>query len=113
MMMTRAPCAMLHLRIANHLAKDSSCRGGIVDIRAGCSRALLVRLYRPKALWRFRVSTSNSRTRQRERHDRTPFRRIDHIYAQQGIQGYEDYRLQLQLQQFLYPKALGLLRVSI
>ena len=40
----------LRARIANPLAKDSCCRGGIVDIRAVFSRALLVRLQHPKAL---------------------------------------------------------------
>ena len=48
------------LRIANRAGEDSCCRGGIVHIRGGCSRALLERRPRPKALWRFRVSTSNS-----------------------------------------------------
>jgi hypothetical protein len=32
-----------HVRIANRLGEDSYCRGGIVNIRCGCSRALLVR----------------------------------------------------------------------
>ena len=42
------------------MVKGSRCRGGIVHIRGGCSRALLVPLLCSKALWRFRVSTSNS-----------------------------------------------------
>ena len=52
--------ATLHLRIANRVGEGSCCRGGIVHIRGGCSCALLVRRPRPKALWRFRVSISNS-----------------------------------------------------
>ena len=52
-------CVMFLLHKANHLVKGSRCRGGIVNIRCGCSRALLVPPS-PKALWRFRASTSNS-----------------------------------------------------
>ena len=47
-------------RIANHMVMDSCCRGGIVDTRGGCSRALFVPPKSPTALWRFRASTSNS-----------------------------------------------------
>ena len=93
----------LRARIANRLVTDSRLRGGIVNslssLSRSCACALVVRLQRSKALWQFRVSTSNSRTRQRERHDRTPFRRIDHIYAQQGIQGYGDDHLELRTMQ--------------
>jgi len=53
-------CVALHLRIANHMVMDSYCRGGIVNTRFGCSSALVVRPQSSKALWRFRVSTSNS-----------------------------------------------------
>ena len=53
-------CVALHVRIANLLVMDSWCRGGIVRIRGGFSRALFVRPQSPTALWRFRVSTSNS-----------------------------------------------------
>ena len=53
-------CVTLHLRIANHLVMDSCCRGGIVHIRCGCSCALRKPPHGPTALWRFRVSTSNS-----------------------------------------------------
>ena len=35
-------CVMFLLHKANHLVKGSRCRGGIVNIRFGCSRALLV-----------------------------------------------------------------------
>ena len=48
------------LRIANCVEEDSYCRGGIVHIRGGCSRALFVPPKCPTALWRFRASTSNS-----------------------------------------------------
>ena len=50
----------LHLRIANQVVMDSRCRGGIVHIRDVCSRAPSVPPERSKALWRFRVNTSNS-----------------------------------------------------
>ena len=50
----------LHLRIANQMGEDSRCREGIVHSRGGCSRARSVWRQSPKALWRFRVSTSNS-----------------------------------------------------
>ena len=51
---------VLHVRIANQVGEDSSCRGGIVHSRDVCSRAQIERPESPKALWRFRVSTSNS-----------------------------------------------------
>ena len=60
MMMMIRTCAILHIRIANRLVMGSCCRGGIVNIRGGCSRTLLVRPRRSTALWRFRASTSNS-----------------------------------------------------
>ena len=79
-------CVTLRVRIANLLVTGSCCRGGIVNIRFGCSSALLERRRRPKALWRFRVSTSNSLSGGRTRlHAHTPTRHIDHTYAQQGI----------------------------
>ena len=53
-------CITLHVRIANRVVIGSCCRGGIVHIRGGCSRAQIERPESPKALWRFRVSTSNS-----------------------------------------------------
>ena len=36
-------CVTFRLRIANRVGEDSCCRGGIVHIRCGCSRARLVR----------------------------------------------------------------------
>ena len=60
MMMMIRTCAILHIRIANRLVMGSCCRGGIVRIRGGCSRARSVRPKSSKALWRFRASTSNS-----------------------------------------------------
>ena len=50
----------LRVRIANWTGEDSRCRGGIVHIRGGCSCVRGIRRPRPKALWRFRASTSNS-----------------------------------------------------
>ena len=51
MMMMIRTCAILHIRIANHLVMGSCCRGGIVHIRGVCSRVLFVRPNSPKALW--------------------------------------------------------------
>jgi len=52
--------ATLRARIANQVGEDSCCRGGIVHIQCGCSCALAYGVDCPKALWRFRASTSNS-----------------------------------------------------
>ena len=60
MMMMTAFCVVFHARIANQMGEDSSCRGGIVNIRDVCSCALSKAPQSSKALWRFRVSTSNS-----------------------------------------------------
>ena len=46
------PRVTLHARTANQVGEDSRCRGGIVNIRFGRSRALLERRQSPKALWR-------------------------------------------------------------
>ena len=54
------------------LVMDSCCRGGIVNIRVGCSRALVVRRHSPTALWRFRASTSNSLSGRSRPHTHTP-----------------------------------------
>ena len=78
-------CVTLHLRIANHLVMDSCCRGGIVHIRCGCSRALSKRPQSPTALWRFRVSTSNSPSGRTWLHTHTPIRHIHQTYARQDI----------------------------
>ena len=79
----------LHPRIANLLVMGSRCRGGIVNTRFVCSRALFVRRESPKALWRFRVSTANSPSGRTWLHPYTPIRYIDHTYVQQDIQVYE------------------------
>ena len=78
-------CVALHVRIANRLVTDSCCRGGIVDTRGGCSRALFVPPKSPTALWRFRASTSNSPSGLSRLHTNTHMRQIYHTYAQQGI----------------------------
>ena len=83
-------CVALHVRIANQTVTDSYCRGGIVHIRGGCSCALFVRPQSPKALWRFRVSTSNSPSGRPWLHTNTHIRQIDHTYAQQDIRVCED-----------------------
>ena len=77
-------CITLLLRIANQVVMDSRCRGGIVHIRDVCSRAPSVPPERSKALWRFRVSTSNSPSGRSWLHPYT-HTRIDQIYAQQDI----------------------------
>ena len=84
MMMTTTLVArvVLRLRIANQVVMDSRCRGGIVNSRCGCSSALVERRDSPKALWRFRVSTSNSPSGRTWLHPYTQIHRIDQIYAQ-------------------------------
>ena len=82
--------AILHLRIANEVVMDSCCRGGIVNTRGCCSRALLERTNSSKALWRFRASTSNSLSGRTRPPTDTQVRHIHHTYAQQDIRVYED-----------------------
>ena len=106
-------CVALHVRIANLLVMDSCCRGGIVNIRGGCSRVPRIRSERPKALWRFRASTSNSRSDRSRLQTYTHLRYICHTYAQQDIRVYEDDQLKPRNWQYHKPKALSLLRVSI
>ena len=106
-------CVKFHLRIANRVVIDSCCRGGIVHIRGGCSRALLVRRDSPTALWRFRASTSNSLSGRDMPHTHTHMRQIYHTYAQQDIRVCGDDHFQPPMRQYPNPKALSLLRVSI
>ena len=75
----------LRARIANHLVMDSYCRGGIVNTRCVYSGVLVVPLLRPKALWRFRASTSNSLIGRTWPPADTLIRHIHHTYAQQDI----------------------------
>ena len=105
-------CVALHVRIANRLVTDSCCRGGIVHIRGGCSRALFVRRRRSKALWRFRVSTSNSPSGRSWQHTNTHTRHIYHTCAQQGIRVCGVDHFEPRKRQYSNPK-LSLLRVSI
>ena len=90
MMMMTAFCVVFHARIANQMGEDSYCREGIVHSRGGCSRARSVWRPRPKALWRFRASTSNSLSGRPRPPTDTPVRYIYHTYAQQGIRVCED-----------------------
>ena len=83
-------CMTLHVRIANQVVMGSCCRGGIVNTRGGCSCALLVPPDSPKALWRFRVSTSNSLSGLLWLPLHTPIRQIDHTFAQQDSRVCED-----------------------
>jgi len=78
-------CVKFRLRIANRMVKGTYCREGIVHSRDVCSRALLERPKSPKGLWRFRVSTSNSRSGLLWLQTYTRIRYIDHTYAQQDI----------------------------
>ncbi len=103
----------LHVRIANRVVEDSCCRGGIVHIRFGFSRALVEGPKSSKALWRFRVSTSNSLNGRTWPLPNTPMCHIDHTYAQQDIRVYEDDHFEPPKRQYQNPKALCLLRVSI
>ena len=107
------PRATLRARIANLLGEDSRCRGGIVHTRFDFSCALLVRPQSSKALWRFRVSTSNSPSGRSRLHFHTHMRYIDQTYAQQVIQVCGDDHFEPPLRQYSKPKALSLLRVSI
>ena len=61
--------AVLLLRKTSLLGEDSCCRGGIVNTRFGCCGALPIRRPRPKALWRFRVGTSNSLSGRNDLHN--------------------------------------------
>ena len=106
-------CVTLHLRIANRVGEDSRCRGGIVNTRCGFSRALFVRPESPKALWRFRVSTSNSPNGRSLPQPHTHVRYMYHTYAQQDIRVCGDDHCEPHNRQFSNPKALSLLRVSI
>ena len=100
------PRVTLHLRIANHLGEDSRCRGGIVHIRGGFSRALVVRRNCSTALWRFRASTSNSPSGRTWPLPNTLLRHIDHTYAQQDIRVCGDDHFQPPTRQSKNPKAI-------
>ena len=94
------------LRIANRMGEDSWCRGGIVHSRGGCSRALLERRPRPKALWRFRASTSNSLSDRSRPHTHTLLRQIHHTCDQQDIRVCGGDHHKPQKRQYENPKAL-------
>ena len=102
----------LRARIANLLVTGSRCRGGIVNIQGGGTRARIVRPTRPTALWRFRVRTSNSPSDHSRPHPYTHIRKNDRIYAQRDIRGYGDDHLKPPRRQSPNPTALWLLRVS-
>ena len=106
-------CVTLRVLIANRMVTDSSCRGGIVNIRDVCSCALSKAPQSSKALWRFRVSTSNSLNGHSWPPTNTQIREIYRTYAQQDIQVYEDDHFEPPKRQYPNPKALSLLRVSI
>ena len=106
-------CVTLRVLIANRMVTDSSCRGGIVNIRDVCSCALSKAPQSSKALWRFRVSTSNSPSGRSWPLSNTDLRYIDNTYAQQDIRVCEDDHFQPPKRQFSNSKALSLLRVSI
>ena len=80
----------LRSRTTSLLGEDSYCRGSIVHTRNVFSRERLIRRESSKALWRFRVSTSNSPSGRSWQHTNTPIRQIDHTFAQQDIRVCED-----------------------
>jgi hypothetical protein len=96
----------LRVRIAMQVGEGSRCRGGIVHIRFGYSCALLVRRPRPKALWRFRVSTSNSLSDRSWPPTNTQIREIYRTYAQQDIQVCGDDHFQPPMRQLSKSKEL-------
>ena len=106
-------CVKFRPRIANWMGEDSCCRGGIVNIRGGCSCAPRIRPESPKALWRFRVRTSNSLIGRPWLHPHTHLCYIYQTYAQQDIRVYEDDHLKPPNRQCKNSKALSPLRVSI
>ena len=77
-------CVKFRLRIANCVEEGSYCRGGIVHIRGGRSRALFVWPQSASALWRFRASTSNSPSGRSWPHPHT-HTGIDYNYSQKDI----------------------------
>ena len=102
-------CVTRRVRIANQMVMDSYCRGGIVNIvntRFGRSCAHLARPDSPKALWRFRASTSNSLSGRSRLHFDTHIRYIDQIYARQDIRVCRDDHFEPPLRQYKNPKAL-------
>ena len=90
----------LRSRTTSLLVMGSYCRGGIVHIRVGRSCERLVRRPRPKALWRFRASTSNSLSGRSWLQAHTHIRCIYHTYAQQDIRVYEDDHFEPPKRQF-------------
>ena len=106
-------CVTCRVRIANQVVMDSCCRGGIVNTRFVCSRALFVRPRSPKALWRFRVRTSNSPIGRAWPHTDTPNGQSAQIYARQDIRVRGDDHFEPPKRQFKDSTALWLLRVSI
>ena len=85
LILVRECVAITRRRIANLVGEDSCCREGIVHTRFDFSCALLVRPQSSKALWRFRVSTSNSPSGRSWLQAHTHIRCIYHTYAQQDI----------------------------
>ena len=97
----------LHLRKTSLLGEGSRCRGGIVNTRCvlRCC-ALLERPNSSTALWRFRVSTSNSPSGRSLLQTNTHFRYIYQTFAKQDIRVCEDDHFQPPKRQFSNPKAL-------
>ena len=96
----------LRLCKTNQVGEDSYCRGGILNIRFGCCCVRILRRPRPTALWRFRVSTSNSLSDLSRPQTDTQIRYIYQTYAQQGIRICEDDHLKPPIGQLANPKAL-------
>ena len=78
-------CAILRICATNRVVGDSYCRGGIVHIRFDFSCVRIEPPESPKALWRFRVSTSNSPNGRSWPQPHTHVRYIYQTYARQDI----------------------------
>ena len=75
-----SPCSYRQPNGNGQLLSRRYCKHSVWLFSCACRTA-----YSPKALWRFRASTSNSPSGRSWPHTHTPIRHIDHTYAQQDI----------------------------
>ena len=106
-------CVALHVRIANQLVRTVVVEEVLYTFGVVVLVRFSIRRPRPKALWRFRASTSNSLSGRSRLHLTRQLRYIYHTCAQQGIRVCGDDHFQPPNWQYPNPKALSLLRVSI
>ena len=92
--------------IASRMVMGSRYRGGIVNIRGGCSCVRLVQRQSTTELWRFRVKTSNNPSGHSWPPTDTFLWKSVHIYAQPGIRVCGDDHFELLLRQQPDSKAL-------